>query len=566
MAYVTSIIPEVLAYPFYALSSYAIVRALASRSRAWIAAAVACSIVALLVRNQLMTIGGSLALAALILLAIGPASQRLRARWTRGDHLGAIVLLVGVLILANRVVGNHVQQWQVSTEFWKGRMVDYGLTAGGALTIGLGIAPVIGGLSSLWLRDRRADPVYRAFAAYLAASIVTLGLYTAVKATYLSTIFAQLTEERNLIYLSPLLLIGTALCFESRRVSPWVVAAASAFALYIVIAKPYQLGYPYFEAPGYGILTMANRHWYFNTHDLHVSLTIAWAVATAALLAPILLARSRDRFLRPLLAVGAVALAAWMLAGEITSSAGDDAQARMLSAHLPQPRNWVDLATHGGGVTYLGQAVKDANGIWLTEFWNRSLKHVYTLDGTAPGPGPSVSPDLLTADGKLSDDPGTPYVLADHGVDLDAPLVGHRGELRLYRVHGPWRLRQAVQAIYPDGWAGEFAGFTFFKRGGAGVVHVSLSRTAYCGGARAGIAQIWVGPVKIDANQQASFARIAARRRVQIENCKESSVDIRVPSTPVRAEVHISRTLPPTKYDQRHLGAMVSFSFDRARR
>ena len=75
---------------------------------------------------------------------------------------------------------------------------------------------------------------YRAFAAYLGASIVCVSLYTAVKAAYLSTVFATLTEERNLIYLSPLMLIGTALVFESRQIDWRIVAAASAFVVYLV--------------------------------------------------------------------------------------------------------------------------------------------------------------------------------------------------------------------------------------------------------------------------------------------------------------------------------------------
>ena len=57
-------------------------------------------------------------------------------------------------------------------------------------------------------------------------TIVCVSLYTADKAAYLSTDFATLWEERNLIYLSPLLLVGTVLVFEARRLDWRVVAAA----------------------------------------------------------------------------------------------------------------------------------------------------------------------------------------------------------------------------------------------------------------------------------------------------------------------------------------------------
>ena len=86
---------------------------------------------------------------------------------------------------------------------------------------------MIGGFVSLRLPDRRGEPAYRAFAAYSAASIVCFSLYTAVKAAYLSTVFATLTEERNLIYLSPLLLVGDRARASSRGELDWRIVAAA---------------------------------------------------------------------------------------------------------------------------------------------------------------------------------------------------------------------------------------------------------------------------------------------------------------------------------------------------
>ena len=51
------------------------------------------------------------------------------------------------------------------------------------------------------------------------AGIIGFGLYTGMKAAYLSTVFATRVEERNLIYIAPLLFIGTALVLERRRVN-----------------------------------------------------------------------------------------------------------------------------------------------------------------------------------------------------------------------------------------------------------------------------------------------------------------------------------------------------------
>ena len=45
------------------------------------------------------------------------------------------------------------------------------------------------------------------------------------------------------------------------------------------------------------------------------------------------------------------------------------------------------------GRVNLGQQIEDPSGIWQLEFWNRSLKHIWSLDGTAlrvGGPIPSL--------------------------------------------------------------------------------------------------------------------------------------------------------------------------------
>ena len=101
-----------------------------------------------------------------------------------------------------------------------------------------------------------------------AATILCVSLYTAVKAAYLSTVFATLWEERNLIYLAPIMLVGTALVFESKKLDWRFVGGAAALVLVMVLFKDFQLGYPYFEAPGFGIAALANRELHWDVGDL----------------------------------------------------------------------------------------------------------------------------------------------------------------------------------------------------------------------------------------------------------------------------------------------------------
>ena len=62
----------------------------------------------------------------------------------------------------------------------------------------------------------------------------------------------------------------------------------------------------------------------------------------------------------------------------------------------------------------LGQSIKDPNPVNLLEFWNRSLTNVWSLDGTAPGPGATVTPNIAEADGTLTD-PGDGLRARDPG-------------------------------------------------------------------------------------------------------------------------------------------------------
>ena len=119
-------------------------------------------------------------------------------------------------------------------------------------------------------------------------SVVCFGVYTAVKAAYLSTVFANLTLERNLIFLVPLLFAGTALFFERRGGRWWAVVAAGIFVLYLVRTTPYSLTqYPNYEAHGLAMIALANRilRWPADTIE-HVLVTVTIVVTPALALVP----------------------------------------------------------------------------------------------------------------------------------------------------------------------------------------------------------------------------------------------------------------------------------------
>ena len=81
----------------------------------------------------------------------------------------------------------------------------------------------------------------KSYVALTSAAVIAFGLYTATKASYLSTKFSTVVAERNLIYLAPLLFIATGLALERGRLRLWAIAGTAGFVLYVILTTPYQL-------------------------------------------------------------------------------------------------------------------------------------------------------------------------------------------------------------------------------------------------------------------------------------------------------------------------------------
>ncbi|HEY4348243.1 MAG TPA: hypothetical protein VGM80_11695 [Gaiellaceae bacterium] len=563
MAYVTSIVPEVIAYPYYALASWLAVRAFKSGKRLDIVLAVAAVLGGYLIRQrEFSSLPVSFVLAAGGLWLTGPRGRAWRRNWTRGDTIGAVVLGFGAFYLFNRIALQHVHEWQSVTQYYKTRMLDDGLRAGLSLAIGLGLLPVIGGLVALRLPERRGDPTYRAFAAWSGANIIALSIYTAVKATYIQNTFSTLWEERNMIYLSPLLLLGTAMVFEAKRLDRVMVALSTGLVFLMVIFKPIQTGLSYYEAPGSVIPALLFHYEGWSNDRIRLAL-----VALLALMLVLLAARAR----RFAVAFAAVFLFAWMLSGEIAMTVGFDHTADRAYSAVSTPPNWIDIATGGQPVTVLGQQI-NADAFLETEFWNRTIDHVYDLDGTAPGPGPYATESLNGTTGIIHGFQDYQYVLAVNGVELDATPIGSGScngstcALQLYRKHGPWRLAYNTQDQYDDGWCGTDCQYNYYSPGQKGTLVIGVSRTAYkggVGGAPAGKVTIRIGAIALDQNHNPQLGRIFTVEHIVIQNGTEQTLRIPVSQTPVRVEVSIANPIPPEGTEARTLGAQLSFAFTR---
>jgi hypothetical protein len=581
LAYGPMILEEPLAYPAAALAFLLMAVALVRRKPRWIAAAVVVSLAGGFVKGELGILPVVFVLAAAMYALSSEAGRRWRARWSAWDWIGLVVLGGGLVIAFSGLVGKFSQTWAIATGHYRGRMIDYGFWAVGALAIGLGALPVVASLAGLVRpRDERRTPELRAFTSVFLAAAVGFGIYTAVKAAYLSTVFATRIEERNVIYLAPLVFVGTALWLERPRLRLLPLAAAVGFVAYLFVDANYQLTtVPAGDSFGVALAQMANRNPLHLGHGgIEWALLGTLAVSVCLLVAPRFLGR-RPRARLGVLALAACLVVAWGLSGQIYASNYSNDAAGALIANYPRPLNWLDRITHGRPTMYLGQQLNSGTdlGLWLTEFWNRSLRYVWSVDGSAPGPGPTETPNTA-ADGRLYPAPAVDYVVAEPGIQLDGKLVGAppaTGRWYVYRVSKPIRYAHNQTGIFSDGQTGcnfapcpvaNSAYNQFSTPGGrAGYVVVDVSRLSACGApvGPAGV-RVTLGTLVEGADKQPQIGHVLHVSRWTLRIGTAHRFVVHTPPPPFRVQVRIAPTYSPQALgssDQRRLGGQVGFRF-----
>jgi len=227
---------------------------------------------------------------------------------------------------------------------------------------------------------------------------------------------------------------------------------------------------------------------------------------------------------------------------------------------------WVDEHISGhAGVVEVGPVFNSIPS-WDLEFWNRSIKHVWTLDGTGPGPGLSLTPDLARPDGTLRYDPGTDYVLTDNGVRVIGTTIKQNGSLTLVRITHPWRLQETYYGRSPDGWIADRndATYAYFGPARKGILAIDVSRAGFCArSAPPTHVTVRIGPVALNSQRAPRVARATSVRHVLLHSCEQKPIRLRV-IAPVAATVHVAQLVRATDYgisDSRLLAAQFGGSF-----
>lgn len=590
VAYSSYLVEEPIAYPYATLCLFLMAKAFVSRRRGWIVAAVVASLLAPAVRTELAVVPAVFALAALFVAWSSPRARQWRAGWSTGDWIGLVVLVFGAVFFLTGIGSHHSDEIQRVTRAYKHREINEVGWAAGALALGMGVLPFIAGLAALFrAKGERPSREVRIFRSVAGAAILTFGLYTAIKAAYLSTAFATRVEERNLIYVAPILFVGTALVFSRRRVSWLGLTLAGGYTTYLVVYAlyhvtqyPYQMGVQlYSDALGFAIVQQANRDLSWTPHLVR-ELMIWFGVISVLVLAALRVLRKRTALVSVIAAAAAVGVIGWNLTGELAASAGTNSVARQAGTTLGHPYSWVDDATHLAPTIYIGEAEVDQNPEWLVEFWNRSIERVSSLDGSVLGPGFSGSPNILR-NGALywQDAPEGLKIQYDYGVE-DLPcidLAGKRVKTHPYRAGGriktwalvqlakPNRLRSTCTGIYADGWTGASDSYFYRFSGPAGWLRVAYSRPENYPIKPSPI-RIALGVLNIDKKQPA-LTRTTKTVRSTIGNLQSKVAWLRVPAGGFAVHVVVAHKFVPDSFDhrgdRRQLGAMVTYRFSTTR-
>jgi hypothetical protein len=577
LAYSRLLMTEVLAYPFVTLCFFLMAKALATWRPQWVVPATAAVFVAPGVRRQLIVLWPIFAVAVVIGLWLSEPARRFRRNWGWAEWIPALAVGALVVFAAERFARHEWELWYLATTL-PDRLANFATWSSGAFAIGIGLLPVLAGLLVVWRPSDCRLPAYRGFVAVFAAAVPAFVLYTAVKATYVSTVFANVVSERNLIYLAPLFFVGTALFFHRPQVNALLLGAGAIVLAFLVVETPFQLDhYPYADAPGLSVLAEGNRALSLPDATLE-DVLLAVVLGSVVLTLAAALVR-RGRAVQGALAFVAVLVVGWNLVGENAFGKGINDLSSRLRGAVPEPADWIDRYIGAdASVFYLGQGIADPNPVQLTEFWNRSVDFVGSLDRSAPGPGRTLEIVPMTRGGAVSNDPGADYVVTSGTtVDVAGKLILRSGDWRLFRVGRPLRLRSALTGLYPDGWTGAAAGYSRFGSGERGTLEVALSRAGWRGPDKAGRIVVRVGTLVpasrhtisnpcwtgVCVSRDPKIGKLTGVRHWTAHSGRGTVFRFRV-ETPFHATIRVSPTFSPHEFgftDLRQLGVQLAVAF-----
>ena len=415
-------------------------------------------------------------------------------------------------------------------------------------------------LLGLALRGRATSAAERAFVAVAASAVVLVVIQVGIYASR----FSLRIEERNMFSVAPLLFLGLSLWLARGMPRPIFLTAVAALVpaallLSLDLRALLNIG---ILSDTFGLIPLLRLTGTFGFGTVEA---LMWAGGLAAGLAFALLPRRLAAVALP----AGVALFLVLSSYSVYGSIRDHARATLTLTNPPDP-NWIDerigersRAAFLYGAT--GDLVGEAQILWQTEFWNRSVGTVYRLGPPEPAVLPESTATFDAVTGRIAAEPGTGssavrYAVAPSTVQLDGRLLAQAGRLSLYRIAAPMRLTTLLGGVYGDGWMGSDAALTHYSRSNRpGRLRIRLSREGWGGPSPPGQVTVRLGPLTAQDGQPA-IGKVSSSRTFTLRSSRTRRLTFPTPSSPYRLEIHVTPTFSPADYgypDIRQLGAQV---------
>jgi hypothetical protein len=487
--------------------------------------------------------------AMLVLLVLAYAAIKVAQGQSLASGLGSYRVVAEIdyaLVDSVRWIARHFADLSLAT----------GVFPVSALIVLVGLA-FLGGATS---------PAERAFLATAVAAIV----WIVPQAALFASNFAFRIEERYMFCVFPLLFVALVLwlCRGAPR-RPWPLAALAAFvpAAAIIFALPLRsLLRTEILSDTFGLIPLLRLSQLLSGGKDTVVVLVVVAALAAAL---IFLAIPRELlFILPLGIAGLLILSSYAVHGAMREFAEDTVRL----TH-EQDRSWLDHAVgsdqpvdyiYGGGTDLWFEATK----LWQGELWNRSLDDVYNIGVPQPAGLVEVQASVDAGTGRIAlrpqDMQPDRFVVGDVHLGLSGQILRRHGQLALYRVHRPARLRQTSEGIYPDGWIGAEGALTRYTTPGNRPVllRLTVSRQAWGGPDVPGKVLVRLGTV-VKKGRRAAMGRVIESRTWVAHRGKARRFILRTPPPPFRVELEVSPTFSPSDFgrdDRRQLGVQVAFA------
>jgi hypothetical protein len=468
LLYHSYLMADAAGYPAFLLALAVMTRALARPSRAWDAAVVGVSLLAVLTRTQfavlpLAYLGGVAVVGRATGEGVRSSFARHRLSTTTLVGLGALAAVTGGVAF-----GSYVDV--LGVDYPLGGLLRWSALGAGMLPFTLGWMIVPGAV--LGIGCLLAGPRTRAEAGFAALTALVAPLFV-LEAALIATGDAHRVMERYLVYLVAPAFVAF-LAYVERGAPRRFLHAALALALGLVA-----LVYP--------LATQAEYRFSFDSPTLSAFGEVAWRLTdgdaaaifagmglTASLVVAALAIRNRAG-----IGVAVAAVCLLTLVGATAYQADIAMTERTLDTFAADPPDWLDKSDLGRS-DYLALPGAQTHAGWNLETWNRDFGRPIRLRPEEED-NYGFTRARVHEDGRLGIRTTRTLVVNDNGsaAELAGTVVRRpRPGLTVWRLDGEPRLRSLAEGLYPDGWAAAIVRYRVWNRPGGGVYRVRLALPA----------------------------------------------------------------------------------------